>query len=198
MTYDNLEYDPSTKGPLAERYQEIAKYIEFCGKLGDNLLRFCILYFDENSPFYKNRDLDDKRNKCYEAVKSDMETRREVESMGREYKAVALRWFKLHHSYTFTSWWARKVDYSENILYLASPLSSFDDPEKALIQKKTIKANLAGDMAELLNLENSLFKDEKTRALLTKAANESSLSGFAERMAVNFFEEMENNSRGQL
>lgn len=197
MNYDQLEYDPSTKGPLAERYDDVAKYSEFCGKLGDNLLRFAILYFDENSPFYKNSDLEDKKNKCYEALKSDMETRKAVESMSKEYKAVALRWFKLHHSYTFELWWARKLDFHQNSQYLATDLSSLlkeEDVARAIQRKELIKKNMDSDMSALLGLENTLFNNEKTKKLITKAVNEASLSGYAEAYSVNFFDELQENS----
>lgn len=197
MNYDQLEYDPSTKGPLAERYDDIGKYPEFAGKHGDNLLRFAVLYFDENSPFYKNSDLEDKKNKCYEALKSDMETRKAVESMSKEYKAVALRWFKLHHSYTFEEWLSRKMDFHENSLYLSTNLISLtkeEDVSRAIQRKREIKANLEQDRSALLNLENTLFNNEKTKKLITKAANEASLSGFAEKFAVNFFDELQENS----
>lgn len=191
--YDKLEYDPSTKGPLVDRYPELSKYPEFSDSLGDKLLRYCILYYDESSPFFKNKDLDDRRNRCYESVKADIELRNEVEAFGEKFRAVTLRWFKLHHSYLFEEWVSRKFDFHENNLYLSTPFHVFADVEKAIQRKELIKKNLENDRTALLGLENALFKDDKTKKMLTKAANESSLSGYAEKMARNFFEELEEN-----
>lgn len=189
-----LEYDPSTKGPLVERYPDLAKYPEFSEGLGDKLLRFCILYYDEASPFFKNRDIEDKKNKCYEAIKADMELKKEVEYMGNQFKLVALRWFKLHHSYTFEEWWSRKVDFHENSMYLTTSLTALLKPEdeaRVIQRKEGIKKNLGQDRDALLALENTLFSDEKIKKLITRAANEASLTGYAEKYAKNFFEELE-------
>jgi len=185
-----LEYDPSTKGFLIDRYPELSKYPNFSDNLGDKLLRYCILFFDDNSPFAKNRDLDDKKNKCFEAAKSDMEVRNEVEKEGERYRGVIYDWFNLSHSYTFLEWWSRKKDYTSNVIYLSSNLASFADPEKAIQRKNDIKKNLESDRSSLLGLENALFKDEKTKKMLTRAASEASLSGVAEKYAVNFFDEL--------
>jgi len=192
MSYEKLEYNPTVSGLLIDKYPDLEKYVEFKGKLGDKLLRFCILYFDEESPFYKNRDLDDRKNKCYEAAKADLEVRNEVEGNGSRFVQIALRWFKLHNTYVFEEWISRKMDFHENNSYLSMSLASFGDMEKAIQRKTEIKKNLETDRAALLNLENSLFKDEKSRQLLTKAVNEANLGSYAERNARNFFEDLEN------
>ena len=188
--YDKLKYNPLSTGRLTHRHEELSPYNEFATELGDALLRYCILSFDEDSPFFKNRDLDDKKKKVFGVLNLKADAKAEIESHGTKYREVAFRWFSLHHSYIFEEWLSRKSDWHENNAYLAMPLALAADQEKMVAHKAKIKSSLESDRQALLNLENTLFSDDKTKQLLIIAANEAKLPA-AEEYATNFFDELE-------
>lgn len=191
--YENLEYDPTIPGLLIDKYEDLAAYPEFteAGDLGikilDRILRYIILYNSDESPFYKERDFDERHRKCVEAAKVDLTAEKAITSGHPIYRRALLRWFKLGiSSYIFQNWWSRVLDYAENSLYLSASLTTASDPEAMVRQKTLIKKGRDEDMKALLDLEKQLFADPKVQKLVTQAANENSLIGWPEKMAEDY------------
>lgn len=191
--YENLEYDPTIPGLLIEKYPNLAVYPEFTeagdlgGKVLDRIIRYIILYCDHDSPFFKERDLDERHRKCVEAAKVDLTAENAIKSGHPIYKRALLRWFKLGvNGYVFENWISLKLDFHESSSYLSASLATASDPEAMVRQKTLIKKGRDEDMKALLDLEKQLFADPKVQKLVTQAANENSLIGWPEKMAEDY------------
>lgn len=197
LDFSEMEYDPTVEGKMVDVYPELSVYEEFTipNSVGydtlDSLVRYCLLWLDEDSPFYRVKDLVEKTTVCIKHAKCGTEAIKEIESDGPDYRKVLLRVLRLSNNYLFDEWWSRKLAYHSDTLYLSAKLDPGNE-EKMVAAKIKIKASLTQDRETLLDLESSLFKDKKTKKAVTKAANEASLDGYAERFSVNFFEEEKN------
>lgn len=202
MNYDFSEmlYDPTVGGNMTDVYEDLSVYPDLkvptsvqYGTL-DELVRYCLLWLDEGSPFYRVKDLVEKSKKCTQYAGCGPEAINEIEKEGQDYRKVLLQCIKLTNNYLFDEWWSRKLAYHSDVLYLSASLDAGNE-EKQVAAKIKIKEKISGDREVLLSLENSLFKDKKTIRAVTKAANEASMDGYAEKYATNFFEEppIENN-----
>ena len=190
-----MEYDPTVAGDMISAYPELARYEEFsepvevAPEVLDQILRYTMLWLDEESPFYKERDLEYKSSQCMKYAGCKTEAKNCIAKYSQDYRRCLLRYMKLCNNYRFEEWLSLKLDFHENTAYLSASLSSTPDPEKAIERKIKIKTNRQADLERLLQIEDSLFKDDKTRKAVTKAANEAGLVGFAEKYAENFFEQ---------
>jgi len=196
LNFSEMPFDPTVKGKMTEAYPEISVYPDFKVPESvqyttlDELIRYCFLWLDEDSPFYKVKDLKEKSKFCIQHAGCGPEAINEIEKEGRDYRKVLLQAIKLTNNYLYDEWWSRKLAYHSDILYLSASLDVGNE-EKQVAAKIKIKEKISGDRETLLQLENSLFKDKRTMKAVTKAANEASLDGFAERYATNYFEEPE-------
>jgi hypothetical protein len=194
--FSEMPFDPTVNGKMTEVYPEISVYPDF--KVPDSvqydtldeLVRYCFLWLDGDSPFYRVRDLKEKQKNCIQYAGCGPEAINEIEKEGRDFRKVLLQALKLTNNYLFDEWWSRKLAYHSDISYLSA---SFDvgNEEKQVAAKMKIKEKISGDRETLLQLENSLFNDKRTMKAVTQAANEASLEGYAEKHATNFFEEPE-------
>lgn len=188
-----MDYDPFVKKPMVEAYPEL-DYPEFTipsdpSSNLDGFLRFVILFTSEDSPYYKETDLDRRKNKCTSALNLEFDTLKQIDDESHDYKMVMLRWFKINFSYLFEEWMSRKLAFHQDTLYLRT--SPFDkkhgaDAEKVMARQAMVKKNLPGDRDELLGLESRLFKNKLTQKLVNSAVN--SMEGYAEEWADKYDE----------
>lgn len=175
-----MRYDPFCKRPMADEYPELG-YEEFSD---DGLLRFIILMLDEDSPHYRESDLERRMEKCFSALNLGPETEEKVRTESKEYQFALVRWFRLNFSYLFEDWMSRKLAYHEDSAYLRTSLSASHDPEKMIQRKELIKKGRAAEREELAAMEATLFKSRAIQNLVNLGVNQ--LDGYAEKMAHRY------------
>lgn len=195
MDFSGMIYNPTVGGRMIDHYEDLSIYpvftspVEVSMDVLDQMIRYAILWNEPDSPLYRIKDLKKKHKECLSIANCSLEAEKYISSWGRDYRNVVFQILKLSNDYLMQQWWSRKLDYHSNVSYLAASLGSSSDPEKEIALKLKIKGALDQDMKELMELESTLFPDKRSRRAMSKAAEEASLDGYAEKHATNFFEE---------
>jgi hypothetical protein len=147
----------------------------------DKMLRFTILYLDPLSPFFDERDFNQRKRACLDALKYDQEERflTEVDELTQYWQQVMFEYFKMINAIDFESWLSSKLAFHIINMELRNPALALDPKKRADTMKAMNEAR-----KNLQSLQADIFPDERTQRIISEKATED-LGGHAEENALN-------------
>jgi len=174
-----MKYDPFIPGPLYKEYSDIALRKIF--RHEDKLLRVAILFIGPDSELAQVRDFELRLNKSIELLKFGEDqggpVRMAIEGNSKEWGEVVYEYFRLVHNTRYEAWWSLLQSFHQLSKDLRSGSIKVRERLAAFKEMRNIQA-------ELDNIEFELFKDEQTKERIAQSALNASLSGYAERYAL--------------
>jgi len=183
-----MVFSPLIKGTMCETYDVFARRKIFSEPpqgwslvSWDKLIKFVVLFVDEESPASKERDFDVRKKVCYKLLK-EVEIQ-EVEIEGYFFRTLIGEYFKLAHSTTYELWLSLKIAFHAITSQMREPLSGDNAEDQARIRSRTAQ-EARKILEELQAQEAILFKDSRLQKMIAQRVEEDSAIGWAERFAV--------------
>ena len=200
MDYSKLEFNPIVleKGELIyERYDDLALNPTYCElseedfalgythELLSQLVSFVILYIDDQSPYYRELDIDKRINYCMKdlGIKKGSLVYEQVESHSPRFSDVLYEYFVWINNIPFESWLSLKTQIHHQYKYLRAPYSAGEDIDLEADRKSKVQERLVRLETTLMEKQAKLFPNERIQRQISRENTKKSLTGYAERYA---------------
>lgn len=149
-----------------------------------DVLRYIILFVDNESPYAYERDFDVRSNVCLDAIQpcTDL-TIAFIQEKGVEFNKSLFQFFKIVNDHKYKLWWSKINSIREDYEYLSAGVKSESSTEKRLQVKALVEKSISERTTELIKIESELFNDSRMKRIVEEESEESELSGYAEKYA---------------
>jgi len=198
MDFSSLEFDPTVLDDgemIWEKYPDLANPI-FC-KLSEEdftlgytyedlslLVSFVVLYIDEESPCYKETDMDRRIRFCTNTLKieEDSMVYDQITNHTAKYSAILYEYFKWSNNIAFEGWFSLKSTMAGYYQYLRTPISN-EDADLEVDRRTKIQERLVKLEKTLMEKEAKLFPSPRIQKQIARENLKESLTGYAEKHA---------------
>jgi hypothetical protein len=192
--FDKMEHNPFGlgKSKMWEVYPFFTKRNDFCTPLDgeseatlNELLRFIVATIDEQSPFFKETDLDYKQKECMRllGIKEGSDAYNMIKDESDWYQSLVTQYFAFLDFDGFEYWHTLKTRLSQALAYLRNPTNMAGDVEKQEKIKDELASKIPQRRKDIQKLENELFPNKRLQQKIIKYSNNEKLTGFAEMFA---------------
>lgn len=150
------------------------------------LVSFTILFCDKGSPYYRERDFEERKALCMEdmGIGRDSLVGRCIIEDHWWFGGVLTAYLRFTEP-GFDTWITLTISNEQNKAYMRRPL-----PEKglndALDLREKIRKGLKSADADILEIEERIFVDRQTRDVVIEAATSDGMAGWAEKFALEY------------
>ena len=175
-----MRFDPSIKEPLTQAYPPLGVREKFFPD--DEALRFYIYLIAPDSPLAQEKDWDLRIDKALEYCGMDRNAVAYIDfAEGREETQDAIfELFRLYTSVKYEAWFSAKQSFHILNARLRDNYG-LKDSDRLRVMKEIDEIT-----ERLVKMEYELFKEEHIHEIITERASKRSLSGYAEKFALEF------------
>ena len=200
MRYDDLEFNPMSleKDELIwEKYPDLAINPSFSqlseedytiGYTFEDLsqvVSFVILYVDQDSPFYKELDIDRRIKGCCKVlnIKRGSLVYEQIENHSPKFSDVMHQYFVWVNNIPFEGYISLKTTMHELYKYLRTPLSKIDGVDLEADRRSKVQQRLLDLKKELMEVQSKLFPSKRIQNQIIRENTKKELTAYAERHA---------------
>ena len=144
----------------------------------DNMTRFVVLFIDDESPYYREKDYDLRMQACFVHLKIGISLQKKIQNRCLTFLAMITEYLKLSNNPRFEAWLSIKMLFHSLTEQARSPVGldemSINDRIKLTTQLRTLAQ-------EVLEADHLLFPDAKTAKYVSQTVTQVN---YAEKFAL--------------
>ena len=169
---------------VVHKYPELKEFKIVGNQNNDTYLRIAIYSADQESPFARIRDVEEKYKKIFATLNiNNQKLLREIISgLSMEYRMVLFEYFKITHNVRFTTYLTNLTLFYNMSFELSSPIVP-DTMASDLKNRMQISTLLDELVLKIEKAEAFLFSDDKMKELILR--ENTKITSWPEKMATN-------------